>query len=119
MISIDGSMLPNPTKYLVSVSDLDSSDSTRNEAGELVRNRVRQGVTKIELTFTLRGRKVAELLSLVTPAKVHVEYFDPRSFRPREIDAYVSDRSNNMLAYTSGMDIEDIWWEVSFSLVEY
>lgn len=119
MISIDGTMLPNPTKYLVSMSDLDSSDTTRNEAGVLVRNRVRQGVTKIELAFNLKGKDAAQLLDLVTPAKVHVEYFDPRVFAPREIDAYVGDRSSNMLVYVPGMKVEDIRWEVSFNLIEY
>lgn len=119
MIAIDGVMLPNPTKYLVGMSDLDSSDTTRNEAGVLVRNRVRQGVTKIELSFVLQGKHAAEVLSLVTPDKVHVEYFDPRVFEPREIDAYVGDRSSNMQVYTPDMSIEDIWWEISFNLIEY
>lgn len=119
MISIDGTTLPNPTKYLVSMSDLDRSSTTRSEAGVLVRNRVRQGVTKIELTFTLKGKDVSWVLNLIEPAKVHVKYFDPRTFESREIDAYVGDRSNNMLAYTPDMSIEDIWWEVSFNLVEY
>ena len=119
MISIDGTMLPNPTKYQVGMSDLDSSDTTRNEAGVLVRNRVRQGVTKIELSFTLQGRLAAEVLNLVTPDKVHVEYYDPRVFAPREIDAYVGDRSSNMEVFTPGMNIEDIWWNISFNLIEY
>ena len=119
MISIDGTMLPNPTKYLVSMSDLDSSDTTRNEAGVLVRNRVRQGVTKIELAFKLRGQSAAEVLALIEPAQVQVEYFDPRIFEPREIQAYVGDRSSNMLVYTPDMNVEDIWWEISFNLVEY
>lgn len=119
MITIDGTMLPRPTKYLVGMSDLDGSDTSRNEAGVLIRNRVRQGVTKIELAFTVRGKTAAELLSLIEPAKVQVEYFDPRTFEPRKIDAYVGDRSSNMLTYTPNMGIEDIWWEISFNLVEY
>ena len=119
MISIDGVMLPNPTKYKVSMSDLDSADTTRNEAGVLIRNRVRQGVTKIELTFIIRGRDTAQLLSLIEPAKVRVEYIDPRTFEPREIYAYVGDRSSDMRNYMPGMHIEDAWWEVSFNLVEY
>ena len=119
MIIIDGTTLPNPTKYNVSMSDLDSSDTTRNEAGVLVRNRVRQGVTKIELSFMLRGREVAQVLDLIEPAQVSVEYFDPRGFEPRKIQAYVGDRSTNMALYTPDMRPEDILWEVSFNLIEY
>ena len=119
MISIGGAKLPNPTKYVVGMSDLDSSDTTRNEAGVLVRNRVRQGVTKIELAFTLKGSDVSRVMSLVEPAKVRVKYFDPRTTQYREIDAYVGDRSNNMINYLPGMSISDIWWEVSFNLIEF
>ena len=119
MISIDGTKLPNPTKYAVGMSDLDSSDTTRNEAGVLVRNRVRQGVTKIELAFTLKGTEASEVMGLIEPAKVHVKYFDPRTAQYREIDAYAGDRSNNMLRYLPGMTISDILWEVSFNLVEF
>lgn len=119
MIAVNGTKLPKPTKYLVTMFDLDSSDSTRNEAGVLIRNRIRQGVTKIELSFVLRGSDVSWVLELVKPDKVSVEYFDPRSFVPRTINAYVGDRSSNMRVYTPDMAVEDILWEVSFNLVEY
>lgn len=119
MIQIDGVQLPNPTKYQIGMSDLDGSGTTRNEAGVLVRNRIRQGVTKIELAFMLKGTDASTVLSLIEPSQVHVVYFDPRSFETREIDAYVGDRSSNMLVYTPDMKIEDIYWEISFNLIEY
>lgn len=119
MISINGTKLPKPTKYQVGLSDLDSSDTTRTESGKLVRNRVRQGVTKIELSFILKGSEVAPVLRLVEPAKVNVEYFDPRVFVTRNIDAYVGDRSCNVLKYDPTKSVEHILWEVSFNLIEY
>lgn len=119
MISVDGVSLPNPTKYLISMSDLDSSDTTRNEAGVLVRNRLRQGVTKIELAFILRGKDASWVLDLVKPDKVRVDYFDPRLSVTRSIDAYVGDRSCDLKVYTEGTLVEDMLWEVSFNLVEY
>lgn len=119
MVAIDGVMLPYPTKYLVSMSDLDSSDTTRNEAGVLVRNRVRQGVAKLELAFTLRGKDVSWVMSLIAPDKVQVEYFDPRMSEPRTMEAYVGDRSCNVVSYNTDMLTEEIWWEVSFNLIEY
>ena len=119
MISINGTKLPKPTKYQVGLSDLDSSDTTRTESGKLVRNRVRQGVTKIELSFIIEGREVAPVLSLMEPSQVAVEYFDPRTFQKRVIDAYVSDRSCNVLKYDPNRSVEHILWEVSFNLIEY
>ena len=118
MISIDGTKLPNPTKYNVGMSDLDSSDTTRNEAGVLIRNRVRQGVTKIELEFKLKGKDLASVLSLVEPAQVQVEYFDPRVFEPRTIKAYAGDRNTNMVAYDGVVPVEEALWDVSFNLIE-
>lgn len=119
MIYIDGTLLPYPTKYNVNVSDLDSSDTTRNEAGVLVRNRVRAGITKIELAFTVRGDVASTILKLIEPAQFHVKYYDPRASVYREITAYVGDRSTTMRVYTPGMEISDIWWDVAFNLIEY
>ena len=119
MISINGTRLPKPTKYQVGLSDLDSSDTTRTESGKLVRNRVRQGVTKIELSFILKGSEVAPVLQLIEPAKFEVTYFDPRVFVNKSINAYVGDRSCNMLKYDPTKSREDILWEVSFNLIEY
>lgn len=101
------------------MSDLDSSSATRNEAGVLIRNRVRQGVTKIELGFTLKGETLATVLNLIKPDKVKVEYYDPRNFEPRTIQAYVGDRSCNVISYDPHKYVKDIWWEVTFNLIEY
>ena len=119
MISINGTKLPYPTKYQVGLSDLDSSDTSRTESGKLVRNRVRQGVTKIELSFIVEGSKVAPMLALVEPAKVKVDYFDPRSSKSRSINAYVGDRSCNVMRYDAAQSVDRILWEVSFNLIEY
>lgn len=119
MIKINGKQLPNPTKYRVSIADLDSSDSARNEAGVLVRNRIRDGVTKIELGFTLRGSDVSRVLEAVQPAQVTVEYYDPRVFEYRTIQAYVGDRSNDIKMCLENTSVEDILWDVSFNLIEY
>lgn len=119
MIEIGKTKLPYPTKYLVSMSDLDSSDTTRNEEGVLVRNRLRQGVTKIELAFTIKGQEAARILDLVKPDMVSVKYFDPRQSTTRTINAYVGDRSCNLVVYHEGMTIEEMVWEVSFNLIEY
>ena len=119
MLSINGTALPLPTKYDVGISDLDSSDTSRNEKGVLTRNRVRQGVTKISVGFTVRGSQTASILKLVEPAKVAVTYFDPRTSVTRTIQAYVGDRSCTLKVYLPEMAIEDMWWEISFSLVEY
>lgn len=59
------------------------------------------------------------MLALVEPAKVKVDYFDPRFFTTRSINAYVGDRSCNVMRYDATQPIDRILWEVSFNLVEY
>lgn len=119
MLSVNGVKFPRPFKYNVSIYDLDSSDSARSEAGILVRNRIRDGVTKIETSFHLRGSDASWVLEALQPDKVTVEYYDPRSTSYHTIQAYVSDRSNVMKVYMEGMPVQDILWEISFSLIEY
>lgn len=119
MITIDGTTLPKPTKYNVTMSDLDSADSARNEAGVLTRNRIRQGVTKIELAFIVKGYQTAQLLALVEPAQISVEFYDPRNPEPRTINAYASDRSCVLKVYDPSMGPSNMLWEVSFNLIEY
>ena len=119
MIKINGKLLPNPTKYKASFSDLDSSDSTRNELGVLTRNRIRAGVVKLELGFTLKGSEVQAILDSVQPAKVSVEYTDTFQAAPKTIQAYVGDRSCELKKKTSEGHPEEDLWEVSFNLIEY
>lgn len=119
MVSINGTALPKPTKYEVTMSDLDSSDSTRNEEGVLTRNRIRQGVTKVNLGFLVRGADAAAMMALIEPAQVTATVVDPRSSTKRSIQAYVSDRSCIMKVYLPDMSPEEILWEVSFNLIEY
>ena len=119
MLKINGTELPRPTNYEVGLADLDSDEATRNELGILSRNRIRQGVTKISTTFQVRGSQTASILALVEPAKVSVTYFDPRASVERTINAYVGDRSCNLMVYLPEMDIDEMLWEISFNLTEY
>ena len=119
MVSINGKALPKPTKYEVTMSDLDSSDSTRNEEGVLTRNRIRQGVTKVSLGYTVRGADVAAMMALIEPAQVTATILDPRVSATRNIKAYVSDRSCNVKVYLPDMTPEEVLWEVNFNLIEY
>lgn len=118
-IQISGTTLPLPTKYNVLVSDLDSSDTTRNEAGELVRNRIRGGVYKIELAFIVRSTQVGQILSAIEPAQVDVTFWNPKTSANTTIKAYTGDRNVSLKAYDGVQSAADALWEISFNLVEY
>lgn len=119
LVYINGVALPNPTTYNVPMTDIDSSDTMRNERGELIRNRVRQGVSKIELAWTLRSPELASLLEAITPARMSVKFFDPNTYAYKTATMYVGDRTCTMRVYTPYMDFDDIVWDCSFNLIEY
>lgn len=119
LLYIDDQYFPSPTKYNVLMSDLDSSETTRNENGVLVRNRVRQGVSKVELSFTVKGWQAQIMMACIEPAQVTVKFYDPRANTYREATMYVGDRSCTMKRFLPGDAVSDILWEVSFNLVEY
>ena len=119
LIYINNRALPNPTKYNVPTHDLDSSDTTRNEQGVLIRNRVRQGVVKVELSWTVTASVVATIAPLVRPDKVVARFFNPQTGQYETANLYVGDRTCSMVAYTEEMSPLESLWEYSFNLVEY
>lgn len=119
MLYIDGIRMPNPTKYEVQLSDLDSSETTRNEQGVLLRNRVRQGVSKIALSWTAKTAVVKTVLAAIQPAQVEVKFFHPEVGEYKTATMYASDRSCPLRLYTDDMSPSDALWDLSFNLIEF
>ena len=117
IITIDGVVLPAPTSLSVSMSDLDSPDTTRNEQGVLQRDRVREGVYKIELEFNVKkGNEIQLIESAIKNAKLNVTFPDTTGRITKEM--YVGDRSKNVVLYNGGVS-DEIRWDLRFNLVEY
>lgn len=119
MLYINEVHMPNPSKYDVQFSDLDSSESARNEQGVLLRNRIRQGVAKISVSWKVRGDKIATIIGAIEPAELEVKYFDPRKNAYGEATMYSSDRNCQLVLYTEDMDFSQALWEISMNLIEY
>lgn len=119
MLYIDQVKMPNPSKYDVQFSDLDSSESARNELGVLLRNRIRQGVAKISVAWKVRSSVVATILEAIEPSQLEVSYFNPLTNDYGNATMYVSDRKCQLVLYTSEMEFSDAIWELSFNLIEF
>ena len=110
---IDGVGLPAPNEYKVQLSDLDSSDTGRTEDGTLVRDRVREGVAKISVSWAaVSTPQCAAILQALTPAALNVRYFFGGM---RTARMYAGDRSAELIAAREGQGV----WNVEASLVEY
>lgn len=115
LFSIDGVSLPTPTDYSISLQDLDSEETGRNEKGILLRTRLRQGVYKIELKWSaINSSKVQTLMSATSNASVNVTFPTYRGKVTRRM--YVGDRVVDSVLYRNG---NNPMWEVSFNLIEY
>lgn len=116
MISIDGVDLPSPSVFKIPESDLDSSDTGRNELGVLQRDRIRQGVYKIELEWKgITSSQLATIKSTVQPASLQVTF--PTEIGMQTKTMYAGDRNIEMVKYNKNHDL--IRWNISFNLVEY
>lgn len=116
MLKINGVKMPDPSVYRVGRQDLDSENSGRNELGVLVRDRLRQGIMRVDFEWwAVNNTKSTTLLNAVKPSKVTVELLVEGVYVTKEM--YVSDRSSELIRYMN--DTGKMAWNVSFSLVEY
>lgn len=115
IITIDGVSLPDPSSMSIPMADIDSADTTRNELGILQRDRIRQGVYKIELSWNaITDSDVNTILSAITPAKFEVTF--PTTTGNMTKDMYAGDRKLDFVLYRNGNNPR---WNLSFNLVEY
>jgi len=116
MISIDGVDLPSPFSYKISRSDLDSEDTARNELGELIRHRIRQGVYKIDIEFKCPSPQMQVIEAAIEPPEINVTFPTATGKLTRKM--YAGNREGpQMVRYDKETD--EIFWQISFSLIEY
>lgn len=113
LLQIDGVDMPAPSVFKIPRFDLDSGDTNRNEEGYLQRDRIRQGIFKIELEW--KGITSAQLNTIETaiaPASVQVTF--PTATGMQTKTMYVGDRMVEMVKYQP-----ETRWNISFNLIEY
>ena len=116
MITIDGVDLPSPSVFRIPRSDLDSSDTGRNELGVLQRDRIRQGIYKIELEWKgIDSSQLHLIESAIEPAELNVRFPTPTGMQTKKM--YAGDRNVEMVKYSD--DFNKIRWNISFNLIEY
>jgi hypothetical protein len=115
LISIDGVDLPAPSTIKMPQSDLDSADTNRNEEGYLQRDRIRQGVYKLELEWKgITNAQLATILETIKPASVEVTFPTPVGRVTKTM--YAGNRNIEIARYKNDNDIR---WNLSFNLTEY
>lgn len=118
IIKIGGADMPSPTKYNVTLQDIDSANTTRTETGELIRDRIRAGVYKIGVTWLVEHTQIKTITDAIAPDKFQVTFFDPTTNANKTCDMYCGDRSGELKHYKHD-DPGKSLWEISTSLIEY
>jgi hypothetical protein len=114
LLKIDSTDMPAPSVFRIPQYDLDSADTQRNEEGYLQRDRIRQGISKIELEWHgITNDQLSTLLNAVQPAQVSVTFLFGSSYETKSM--YVGDRNVELVKNHGG----DVRWNVSFNLTEY
>ena len=114
LIKFDGYTPPTPTEYSLDIQDIDSADSGRGETGHMSRERVREGVYKVSLTFTnISSDDVLARKQAISPSEISVELFDGNVVNAK---MYVGDRT---LKLKSIDDNSNCFWDMSFNLTEF
>ena len=114
----DPNHLPEPAKggAVFSVQDIDSSETGRNQNGDMMRERV---ATKIKWQFTfppLNRQMLANLLNALTGVTFEFTYPDPfKASGTTTKTCYVGDRTTPIY---SMVDNVPMWENVSISIVE-
>lgn len=115
-ITIDGIGLPEPSSLRIPNFDLDSENTGRNELGILQRDRIRQGIFKIELEWKMiNSSELATIKAATQPASFQVTFPSETGYVTKTM--YAGDRNVEMAVYHS--DYNKIKWNISFNLTEY
>ncbi len=75
-LKFDGTALPLPDSYDVSLSVVEADSSGETEAGTTQRDVVRQGVVNISVSFSVTAKWLKALTGYSKQDKVSVDYFD-------------------------------------------
>ena len=116
IINIDGVDLPRVSNYKLPRFDLDSQDTNRNELGILQRDRIRQGIYKIELEWMgITSSQLHLIDSAIEPVELNVTFPAPTGRKTKTM--YAGDRNVEIVKYDK--DFDKIRWNISFNLIEY
>lgn len=115
---MNGVDLPEPAKggAVFSVQDIDSSETGRNQNGDMMRERVATKV-KWQLTFPPLDRTMcAKLLNALSGVTFELAYPDPYLTSGTTTKTfYVGDRTTPIYSMVDGMPM---WENISFAVVE-
>lgn len=117
-LKINGVAMPTPRVYSIQRSDLDSENTTRNEAGFLQRERVRSNAYRVSYEWRIQEADLQKLNSYLSNEEFTAEIYDGTTGGYLTITAYASaDRVSTLVLPEN--DPRDNWWDFKCDIIEY
>ena len=114
-LKFDGTALPLPDSYEVTLSAVEADSSGETEAGTTQRDVVRQGVVNIAVAFSVTAKWLKALTVYSKEDKLVVEYFDTETAEMKSTEMYIEGFKAKLEKDTSYKGL----WTVSFTLKEF
>ena len=113
-LKFDGTVLPLPDSYDVSLATVEADSSGETEAGTTQRDVVRQGIVTISVSFSVTAKWLKALTAYSKRDKLSVEYFDTETADMKNTEMYIEGFKAKLEKDTSYRGL----WTVSFTLKE-
>lgn len=114
-LRFDGTTLPFPDSYEVTLVAVEADSSGETEAGTIQRDVVRQGVVNIAVAFSVTAKWLKALTGYSKKDKLAVNYFDTETAEMKSTEMYVEGFKAKLEKDTSYKGL----WTVSFTLKEF
>ncbi len=120
VLEINSVKVKTPFSLKVTLQDIDSDDTGRNQKGTMIRDRVVGGSDvkrKVECTWkALTSSEISALLKAMDAVSFNVTYPDPYTGNSRTMKAYVGDRSSPI--FITRPDGSYVWESLTANFVE-
>ena len=114
-LKFDGTVIPLPDSYDVSLSAVEADSSGETEAGTTQRDVVRQGVVNISVSFSVTAKWLKALTAYSKQDKLSVDYFDTETLAVKNAEMFIDGYKAGLVKDTSYKGL----WKVSFTLKEF
>ncbi len=114
-LTFDGTDLPLPDSYEVTMTDVEADSSGETEAGTIQRDVIRMGVVQIAVAFSVTAKWLKILTAFKQQESISVQYYDPETFNRRTAQMFIEGYQAKLRKDTSYQGL----WEVSFTLREF
>ena len=118
LLSINGVPMPTPSKFNITLNDLDSEETGRSIDGNLHRDVIGTNFRTIDLEWKTMGRSdLSRLLNAVSNVNFTVTYYDPIEDAMISKLMYAGNRKVDMYNYVIDNG-QPVWLNISVSLIQ-